>query len=270
MAVKSRKKSKKKNIKKTELNPKILIGAIAVVLVIAVIVSASVITKNYRRTPQTIYDFGKETAQGVDISEHNGDVDWTGIAEKFDFAFIRVGYRGYGNGTIYEDKTAKKNMKAAQKAGIPFGVYFYTQAVDADEAEEEADFVMDIIKHYALALPVIIDFEYPADDNGYHTGRLADSRLSAEENTEIVNAFCDRVRDKGYIAGIYASSSVFYYDFNVKNIDRDTVLWAADYNDHVTFKIDYDIWQYSRTGQTDGVSSKYVDLNYWYSKQQKG
>lgn len=270
MAVKSRKKSKQKNTKKTELKPGILIGAIAAVLVIAVIVSSVVITKTYKRTPQTVYDFGKEMAQGIDVSEHNGDIDWNSVADEFDFAFIRVGYRGYGNGTVYEDKTAKKNMKAAQRAGIPFGVYFYTQAVNEDEAEEEADFVMNIIKHYDLSLPVMIDFEYPADDNGYHTGRLADSNLSAEENTAVVNAFCDRVRKKGYIAGIYASSSVFYYNFNAKDIDRDTVLWTADYNDNVTFKIDYDIWQYSRTGQADSVSSKYVDLNYWYSEQQKG
>lgn len=264
MAVKSKKKSKKKNTKKYELKPGILISAMAVVLVIAVIVSSVVIAHNYRKTPQTVYDFGKATAQGIDVSEHNGDIDWNSIADEFDFAFIRVGYRGYGNGTVYEDKTAKKNMKAAQKAGIPFGVYFYTQSVDEKEAEKEADFVVDIIKHYDLSLPVMIDFEYPVDDNGYNTGRLAESRLSAEENTAIVNAFCDKVREKGYIAGIYASSSVFYYNFNSDDIDKDTVIWAADYNDSVTFDIDYDIWQYSRTGQADGTSSKYVDLNYWY------
>lgn len=265
MAVKNKKKTKRKNKNKAELNPKVLIVAIAVVLVSAIIIS-SVIIANTKRTPQTVYDFNKDVAQGIDVSEHNGKMDWSMVSDNYDFAFIRVGYRGYGNGEIYEDKTAKANMKAAQKAGVPFGVYFYTQAVNEEEAQEEADFVFSIIKHYDLSLPVIIDFEYPSDNEGIHTGRLSESKLTQDDNTDIVNAFCTRMKDKGYISGIYASSSVFYYDFNLKDIDKDSVIWVADYNENVTFDIDYSIWQYSKTGQSDATESKYVDLNYWYSK----
>lgn len=251
---------------KIELTNKTLIAAVAVILAAAVIISCAVIS-NVRRTPQSVYDFGRDIAQGIDVSEHNGEIDWQIVSENFDFAFIRVGYRGYGSGDICEDKYAKQNLKAAQKADIPFGVYFYSQAVNEKEAQEEADFVLGIIKHYDLDLPVIIDFEYPTDSEGANTGRLADSGLTAEDNTDIVNAFCERVEKKGYISGLYASSYVLKYDLELNRIGSNTVIWAADYNGSVTYDVDYDIWQYSKTGQADGIGSKYVDLNYWYSNQ---
>lgn len=265
MAVKNRRKGKitSKNI--IDLRSNKLIAAIAVVLVAAVIISLAVIANTRRRTPQTAYDFGKPVAQGIDISEHNGEVDWDTVADDFDFAFIRVGYRGYGSGEICEDSYARENLKSAQSAGIPVGVYFYSQAVSEKEAEDEADFVLDIVRHYDIDLPVIIDFEYPADEDGYRTGRLNDADLTTRENTDIINAFCARVERKGYISGLYASSGVMYYNLDLDRLGDDTVIWTAEYNDSVTFEIEYDIWQYSRTGQADGVSSKYVDLNYWYS-----
>lgn len=265
MPVKNKTRSKRKRNKKTKLKSNTLIAAIAAVLVIAVILSSVIISVSHRRTPQTIYNFNKSVAQGIDVSEHNGEIDWDIVSDSFDFAFIRVGYRGYGNGDICADKYAKKNMKAAQKAGIPFGVYFYTQAVTKEEAEEEADFVFDTIKHYDLSLPVVIDFEYPADKEGINTGRLTEANLSAQENTRIINAFCSRIEKKGYVSGLYASSGILYYNIDMKKLNKNTIIWAADYNDSVTFNIDYTVWQYSKTGQADGIGSKYVDLDYWYN-----
>ncbi len=257
-----RRKRKRNKIK--FLKPNVLIIAVVSVFAAAMVLSLAVIAHSHRRPAQTAYDFGKAVAHGIDVSEHNGKIDWDKVSQNFDFAFIRAGYRGYGNGEIHEDKYVKDNLKAAEKAGIPFGVYFYSQAVSDNEAREEADFVLNIVKHYNLLLPVVIDFEYPTDEAGKRVGRLTESQLGKEENTEIVNSFCNRVENKGYISGLYASSSVLKYDFNINDID-DTVIWAADYNESVTFDVDYTIWQYSKTGQADGVSSRYVDLNYWYS-----
>ena len=254
----------KRKVKKREIQQSKLISAIAVVLAAAVIISCIVISNSGKRHTQAVYDFGKPVAQGIDVSEHNEKIDWQGVAEEYDFAFIRVGYRGYGNGSICEDKYAKENLKAAEKAGIPFGVYFYTQAVSEKEAKVEADFVIDIVRHYDLKLPIVIDFEYPTDESGYFTGRLAENQLSKEENTKIVNAFCSRVEDKGYISGVYASSSVLQNDLKIDDFGDNTVVWAADYGSIVSYDVDYDIWQYSKTGQSECVESKYVDLNYWY------
>ncbi|MDE6864071.1 MAG: hypothetical protein K2J41_06790, partial [Eubacterium sp.] len=143
-----------KNIKdKSKLN----IPALAVIgiIILAVIISVIAVAASRGSRPDGLYQFNQSVANGIDVSEHNGEIDWEKVKETQDFAFIRVGYRGYGNGEIYEDKYAADNLKNANKAKIPVGVYFYTQAVTAEEAEDEADFVYDIIKKYNIDLPVM-------------------------------------------------------------------------------------------------------------------
>lgn len=263
---------KRKNRHKKSLNKKIFgdngnISAVIViaVIIIAVIASSVAVWQNGKRPPQEIYDFGKKTAHGIDVSEHNGNIDWSKVRESKDFAFIRVGYRGYGNGKVLEDKLARKNLKGAEKAKIPFGVYFYTQAVNEKEAREEANFVYKIIRHYNVSLPVIIDFEYPADSSGKATGRVVDAANDRLANTKIINAFINELQDKGYVSGLYASSSVMHNNISMKDIDKEAFVWVADYNKKVTYKLNYNIWQYSDKGKCDGVESEFVDLNYWYS-----
>lgn len=255
-------KTKKSPVKTVQ--PKKLIFAFFAVLIAAVIISAISISKS-KPNVQPEYDFGKEVAQGIDVSEHNGDVNWDKVKEDFDFAFIRVGYRGYAKGNIALDETAKQNMKMANKADVPFGVYFYTQAVTEDEAREEAKFLLKEIKHYSVTLPLIIDFEYATDSDGNTAGRLKEAELSPEEKTEIINAFFDEIKDSGYNFGLYASSSMLKNEIDADNLDEKALVWVADYNNSVTYNVDYTVWQYSKTGKSDAVSSDYVDLNYWYS-----
>ena len=252
-----------KNIKdKSKLN----IPALAVIgiIILAVIISVIAVAASKGSRPDGLYKFNQSVANGIDVSEHNGEIDWEKVKETQDFAFIRVGYRGYGNGEIYEDKYAADNLKNANKAKIPVGVYFYTQAVTAKEAEDEADFVYDIIKKYNIDLPVMIDFEYPIDSDGNAVGRLVESDNDLNKNAEIINSFVEKLEKKGYTAGVYASSSVLHNKISMKKLKKSAVAWVADYNDKVTYDVDYTIWQYSETGSVDGVSSKYVDLNYWY------
>lgn len=264
MAVKNKKKSKKFIIIEKPKSGKVL-AAVAAVLIIALVVSVLVIANGPGSAKGSAqYDFGKKVADGIDVSEHNKKVDWEKVAKNKDFAFIRVGYRGYGNGKIVEDKYAKENLKGANDAGIPVGVYFYTQAITPKEAKEEAKFVIDMIKHYDISLPIVIDFEYPDDETGMRVGRLCDANLNSEEKTDIINAFCSYVENKGYAGGVYASSSVLNLDINTKKLSKDTLVWLADYNKKVTYNVDYTIWQYSKTGSVDGVESEFVDLNYWY------
>lgn len=239
-------------------------AAVLIVIAVAMVISIIVITAPKGRKPDGLYQFNQSVSSGIDVSEHNGSIDWEIVKETQDFAFIRVGYRGYGNGEIVEDKYAAENLKNAQKAGLPVGVYFYSQAVNTDEAEEEAAFVYSIIKKYNIDLPVMIDFEYPIDSDGNAVGRLVKSRLDADTNTKIINAFINKLEKKGYTAGVYASSGVLSKRINLKKLTDSAVIWAADYNDKVTYNVDYTIWQYSETGTVNGVGSKYVDLNYWY------
>ena len=248
---------------KFKIDIKIIIAAVVAVALIASIIAIAS-TKSKSRHNENLYSFNKSVADGIDVSEHNGEIDWDKVKEEKDFAFIRVGYRGYGSGDIIEDKYARDNLEGANKAGIPVGVYFYTQAVSEKEAEKEADFVHSIIKKYDIDLPVIIDFEYPIDSDGNATGRLTDAQLDADESTDIINAFLTKIEKKGYCSGVYASSSVLANRINMDELNKSSIIWVADYNSRVTYDVDYTVWQYSETGSCDGIGSKYVDLNYWY------
>lgn len=251
-----------RNVKaKAKINIPVI--AVIAIIIIGIIISVIVISST-SDNHQELYSFDKKVANGIDVSEHNGQIDWKKVSKNQDFAFIRVGYRAYGEGEIVEDKYARENLKNAEKAGIPVGVYFYTQAVDKKEAEKEAEFVYGIIKKYNVELPVIIDFEYPVDKDGNAVGRLNEADNDPDTNSEILNAFTDKIESKGYVSGVYASSSVFAHRINTKKLKKSSVIWVADYNNDVTYNVDYDIWQYSETGSCDGVSSKYVDLDYWY------
>ena len=260
---KSKKKKKQKNIKS-----KYIIAAISLCLALAIIVSVGVFTTSSRNKNVEIYEFCKEVSNGIDVSEHNGEIDWESLKGKIDFAFIRVGYRGYITGDITEDLTAKDNIAACEKAGIPYGVYFYSQATNETEAKEEAEFALKAVKKANPQLPIVIDFEYAADDFGNHAGRLYDAKLSRNDATDLIKTFCKTVTDKGKTAGVYASSSVLAHKINTKKLADGTVIWAADYNSEVSYDISYNVWQYSKTGELDAVSSKYVDMNYWYKEMQ--
>lgn len=244
-------------------NSKPFTGALILLLVVVLVaVSCFVILR--RQDDSKFFSKDAEYVQGVDVSEHNQEIDWEQLKNEADFAIIRVGYRSYGKGEIFEDKTAKHNIRSARKAGVPVGVYFYSQAVTAEEAEEEADFVIKTIKHLKVELPVFIDYEYAYGSDGQIAGRLAEADLSAKDATDILNAFCTRVTSAGYQAGVYASTYFYNEKLLPSQLHKDTVKWVADYNKSITYTGDYDIWQYSKTGSLSGNGSKYIDLNYWY------
>ena len=238
-----------------------LLGVCAVILLIIGIISA--VSHRSSGKPQFFSGNGAYV-EGIDVSRYNGDIDWDVVADTVDFAIIRVGYRGYGNGEIGEDANYDVNLANANKAKIPVGVYFYSQAVTVEEAEEEAQLAIDLIKPYKIKLPVFIDFEFPLDSDRKRTGRLSDADLSGKETAEIINAFCRKVKSAGYYAGVYASSSVLNFEIKVSDLDSDIYIWVADYNERVTYLGQYDLWQYTKSGQCDGVNSKYTDRDRWY------
>lgn len=265
MGTKTKKKpaGRKKTGNAKKQNKHVLLIVIGVVLVLAGMFGAFFALRGGNRYAGNVIRLDKEVATGIDVSSHNGKIDWKKVKGDTDFAFIRAGFRGYTEGEINEDKQLKYNLKYANKYGVPVGVYFYSQAVTDEEAQEEAAFVLSKIKNYDISLPVVIDFEY-ATKNGNFTGRQYAARLSNKQRTSLINAFCDKVRKAGYTPGIYASSYIYKTYLNMKSIDSDVFIWVADYNDEVGYKGFYDIWQYSDKGKCKGVSSKAVDLNRWY------
>ena len=237
----------------------------ALALVIVGALAATVLALGNRHQRVT-YDFGTDApfVEGVDISEHNGTVDWTTLAKSAKFAFIRVGYRGYNDGALHTDKMAKENLKAARKAGVPVGVYFFSQATTEKEAQEEARFVLEAVRFAKVELPLIIDYEYGYNAAGEHAGRLYDANVSKKDTTRLLTAFCDTVTADGYTAGVYANSHFYISKFDAASLPKGTLRWVADYNSAVTYTGDFDIWQYSKIGKIKGNGSKYIDLNRWY------
>ena len=199
--------------------------------------------------------------RGIDVSSHQKDIDWSAVKQSgIDFVMIRVGYRGYGTGRIVYDSKFNYNIENALKNGLKCGVYFYTQAVNEDEAREEADFVINAVRNYNLTYPIALDSERA---NG--SGRA--DNLSVEDRTKICKAFCDRIKQNGYRSMIYASKFWFY-----DNLDRsqlgNNLVWLAHYvNDAPKNKSDYDgkyyMWQYTSKGSIPGIEGN-VDLDIKY------
>ena len=208
------------------------------------------------------YD-GYEIRQGVDVSEHNGKIDWKTVmaSGQADFAFIRVGYRGYSSGGLYPDSRYKENFSAALAAGFDLGAYIYSQATTVREAQEEARYALELLGEYAnsLTLPVVIDFEY-AESNGY-TGRLYEAHLSAAEATAICNAFCDTIRAAGLQACVYANPVMLADKLHPAQLNAE--LWLANYVDETAYLGEYTYWQYTSNGGVAGFTGV-VDRNYWY------
>lgn len=138
---------------------------------------------------------GETLKKGVDVSQFQKDIDWAKVkASGIDFAFIRVGYRGYGTGSLQMDTKANQNIENALANGVQVGVYIYSQAITEQEGREEAQYVLSRIKDYNITLPVVIDYEY-AESGGRYTGRLYRANLSKAQATAVCNAFCAEVAE---------------------------------------------------------------------------
>ena len=197
------------------------------------------------------------TRTGIDVSEHQGQINWAQVAASgVDFAMIRVGYRGSTAGGLYEDKYFKTNIAGARAAGLEVGVYFYSQAINEQEAREEAEFVLELIDGCGVTFPVVFDWEIVggADARTYS--------LSRRELCQCTRAFCERVRSAGYEPMIYFTRYLGYRKYILRNL-ADYGFWYAGYEEQPRTAFDFDMWQYSDTGTVAGVDGN-VDLNLYF------
>lgn len=203
-------------------------------------------------------------SNGIDVSYHNGTIDWMKAKNAgVKFAFIRVGYRGSSNGGLYQDVQFQRNMQNATAAGVRVGVYIYSQATTVSEARQEANYVLNRIGPYNVSMPIIMDYEYAQEEgSGAHIGRLYQAHLSRSEATRVCNAFFDTVQAAGYDAGLYASKSVIEDQMIRSQLNEDALIWLARYNTYLGTSAD--CWQYSPTGQVNGINDSKVDCNFLY------
>ena len=192
----------------------------------------------------------------IDVSKYQKTINWRQVP--YDTAIIRVGYRGGRTGAIEADPYAAANLVNARAAGKRIGIYFFTQAVTIDEAREEADYACD--RAGKLDLPVYVDSEY---SNKNHTGRA--DRLSRDARTVCVVAFCTRVMERGFKAGVYASQDWFRHQLDYSKLSSYSI-WVARYSEQVpSYPPKYDLWQYTSQGQCSGITERF-DLSHPYGK----
>lgn len=191
---------------------------------------------------------------GIDVSRHLGSINWNKVKEQgIEFVIIRIGYRGYGQaGTLNIDKNFHTNIKGAQDAGLDIGVYIYSQAINEEEAIEEARFVLDNLHGYEINLPIVYDPESVLDDDA------RTDNLSKEQFTLNAIAFCNEIKNAGFSPMIYCNMLWQAYNLDLSLIEAP--VWYADYEDIPQSPYDFSFWQYSNTGRLDGIDAD-VDLD---------
>lgn len=193
---------------------------------------------------------------GIDVSKWNGDIDWDKVKNAgVEFAIVRAGYRGSVTGSLVQDPYFEANMKGAAAAGVPAGIYFFTQAVNEVEAVEEASMVLKLIKEYKLDYPIFIDTE-GAGGNGRADG------LDVETRTLVCEAFCRTIENAGYRAGVYGSRNWYNNRLETKRLEN-YCIWLAEYRSVPIYQGYYQMWQYTSKGKVSGIKGN-VDMNISY------
>jgi GH25 family lysozyme M1 (1,4-beta-N-acetylmuramidase) len=192
--------------------------------------------KVYRSHP----DISNFAHIGVDVSKHNGDVDFRGLkAAGVEFVIIRA---GYGRSISQKDVRFEENYKKAKEAGMDVGVYWYSYAESITDAEKEAEVCLEVIKGKTFEYPIYYDVE---EAKQFKIGKIF--------ITNIINAFNDKIEAAGYFAGLYMST---YYmnEYVDAATQKKYALWIAQYGSKCTYKGVYGMWQFSDVGRFTGVN----------------
>ncbi len=191
----------------------------------------------------------KPLMKGIDVSVHNGNIDWKKVKSSgIDFAILRA---GYGRELSQKDARFEENYKNAKAAGIPVGAYWYSYAMSEDEARLEADVFLSVIKGKQFEMPVYFDLEEKKQFD-----------LGKEKVSAIMRAFLERVESAGYFVGLYGSASSLK-THTADDIKSRYTIWLAHWTDQTNYSGAYALWQYSDKGSVSGISSN-VDLDIAY------
>ena len=192
--------------------------------------------------------------KGIDVSKHQGVIDWNLVAQDgVEFAFIRVGYRGYGTGKLMEDEYFEANIQGALAAGIKVGAYIYSQAITEEEVVEEANLVLEKIAPYNMECPIVFDVEKVTGGEG----RM--NALSVEERTRLTQIFCQTIENAGHRPMLYYNTEMGIMMLELGALEGYDK-WFAAYREDFYYPYAHKIWQYSQSGRVQGIQTE-VDLN---------
>jgi len=196
---------------------------------------------------------------GVDISRHQGEVDFDLLKKNgYEFVILRLAYRRYGyeSGNLVKDENFDRYYEDAKNAGFKIGVYVYSQAINDEEALEEARIVIDNLTPDMLDLPVVYDPEFVFYDEA-RTDCVAEEVFC--RNTEL---FFDEIEKAGFTTMLYANLMWKFFVFTPELLNR-YEMWFAQYSKKPTSPYKFTFWQYSGGTKIDGVE-KPCDMNVWF------
>lgn len=206
-----------------------------------------------------VYDDGNiKGIPGIDVSEYQNSIDWEKVkAAGAEFAVIRLGYSSASDGSLHLDSRYEENIRGALDAGLKVGVYFFSQAITTDEAVREAEFVAKNLRGYDITGPVAFDMEPVGEGDRIEN-------LTAEDKTEIADAFCRAIESYEYTSMIYGNPSWISNHLNLSYL-ADHSIWLAHYTWATDYPYKFAMWQYSSEGKVDGIEGN-VDLNIYFGK----
>lgn len=205
--------------------------------------------------------------KGIDVSEWQGNLtknNWLKVKNSgIQFAILRCGYTTYGKSKKkYVDRYFENNYKICKEIGLPIGVYYYSCATSENEAKEEANFVLSLIKNKKFEYPVVIDTEDNHNINKSTNSPVSQASIGKYKLTPLIKTFCEIIESKGYYVSIYASTYWFKNNLileDLKLYDK----WIAQWSKTVSVSYKYGMWQYSSQGTVNGLSGN-IDLDYAY------
>ena len=185
--------------------------------------------------------------KGIDISEHQGDINFDLLKGSIDFAMVRTSY-----GSFYKDKKHEKNILGLEKINVPYGLYHFSYSTSVNGAKKEALSFVNLIKKYKPLYPVVVDIEYSN----------VTSNVTSDTLKEIADIFCQTLEENGYYAMIYSSLDYFNNKLNSSKLDKYDK-WLAEWRSKPTYKKAFGIWQYTSKGNIKGINGN-VDISYLY------
>ncbi len=187
------------------------------------------------------------TFTGIDVSHHQGRIDWEKVKESdVDFVIIRCGYAE--DKTEYDDRYWEYNVSACERLGIPYGVYLYSYAENVEDALSEADHVLRLIDGKNLSMPIYYDLE---------ENYMIETEM---DFAAVATAFCEKIAAAGYPVGIYANLNWWTHYLTDECFDN-WYRWVARWNNECGYDGDLAIWQYYNMGVVDGINGD-VDMNF--------
>lgn len=193
---------------------------------------------------------------GIDVSKYQSSINFEQAKQAgVEFVIIRIGYRGYGSGTLVQDPKFEEHFTNARNAGLRVGVYCFTQAVNENEAREEAQACVYVLNGRQLDYPIYFDTEASGSGSGRADG------LGVEDRTKCAVAFCEEVKALGYQPGVYASTTWFRKRLDMSRLTQYNI-WNAHYN-VASSPIACNMWQGSCTARIPGYSGQ-IDVNISY------